>query len=551
MSVHQTHLAQLRICLAQINTTAGDISGNKQRIVSAIEQAQKDRADLVVFPELTLCGYGCGDWLLHDYFIDACLSTLNEIVPKCTDLVAVIGLPRTAPVGTDGQPRCYNSAAVIQYGKLVGFYDKQALPNYLIFDEVRHFAAGQGDGVFSLTINNKDIAIGVSICEDLWHEAQAVKQQAGNGADLLINLGASPYALGKPERRHQQFAQTARELNKPLVYVNAIGGQDDLVFDGHSGLVHGDNSEQLPGFQEAIQSHTLNQLAGRSVDKNPLADLYAALRLSLKDYIHKNGFSQVILGLSGGIDSALVATLAADALGADKVHALLLPSKYSSDHSVNDAQALAKNLGIQAEIVPIKTAHEVFEKQLTPHFKNYHRGLTDENLQARIRGLLLMAFSNNHNKLVLATSNKSESAVGYSTLYGDMVGGFAPIIDVYKTEVYALCRYRNQQSPVIPENIISKPPSAELRPDQKDSDSLPDYDVLDAILNAYIEQRQSPQAIAAVLEIDQAVVIDVINKVNRAEYKRRQGAIGPSVSAMKLGADRRMPLTFNYNQSQS
>lgn len=549
MSAQQTHIAQLRICLAQINTTAGDISGNQQRIVSAVEQAQKDRADLIVFPELTLCGYGCGDWLLHDYFIEDCLSAVNEIVPKCSDLVAVIGLPRTAPVGEDGQPRCYNSAAVIQNGQLLGFYDKQALPNYLIFDEVRYFVVGQGDGVFSLTINNQDITIGVSICEDLWHEARAVKQQAEMGADLLINLGASPYALGKPECRHQQFAQTARELNKPLVYVNAIGGQDELVFDGHSGLVHGDNSEQLPGFQEAIQSHTLNQLVGRSVDKNPLADLYAALRLSLKDYVHKNGFSEVILGLSGGIDSALVATLAADALGTDKVHALLLPSQYSSDHSIEDAQALAKNLGIQAEIVPIKTAHDVFEKQLTPHFKDYHRGLTDENLQARIRGLLLMAFSNNHNKLVLATSNKSESAVGYSTLYGDMVGGFSPIIDVYKTQVFALSRYRNELSPVIPDNIITKPPSAELRPDQKDSDSLPDYDVLDGILNAYIEQRQSPQAIADILGLDRAVVMDVIHKVNRSEYKRFQATIGPAVSGMKLGTDRRMPMTFRYNHA--
>lgn len=547
MSGHQTNIAQLRICLAQINTTAGDISGNQQRIVSAVEQAQKDRADLIVFPELTISGYGCGDWLLHDYFIEDCLSAVNEIVPKCSDLVAVIGLPRTALVGEDGQPRCYNSAAVIQNGQLLGFYDKQALPNYLIFDEVRHFVVGQGDGVFSLTINNQDIALGVSICEDLWHEARAVKQQAEMGADLLINLGASPYALGKPERRHQQFAQTARELNKPLVYVNAIGGQDELVFDGHSGLVHGDNSEQLPGFQEAIKSHTLNQLAGRSVDKNPLADLYAALRLSLKDYVHKNGFNEVILGLSGGIDSALVATLAADALGADKVHALLLPSKYSSDHSVDDAQQLANNLGIQSEIVPIMNAHSVIEDELSERFDDYHRGLTDENLQARIRGLLLMAFSNNHNKLVLATSNKSESAVGYSTLYGDMVGGFAPIIDVYKTQVFALCQFRNEQNPVIPENIIIKPPSAELRPDQKDSDSLPDYDILDAILNAYIEQRQSPQSIAKVLELEQSVVMDVIHKVNHSEYKRYQAAIGPAVSGMKLGTDRRMPMTFRYN----
>lgn len=547
MTAKELHIAQLRICLAQINTTAGDVRGNQQRILSAIEQAQQDRADMIVFPELTLSGYGCGDWLLHDYFIADCLNALNKIVPRCTNLVAVIGLPRTAPVGEDGQPRCYNSAAVIHNGELLGFYDKQALPNYLIFDETRHFVPGSGDGVFQINRHDKDISLGVSICEDLWHQAQAVKNQAQHGAELLINLGASPYALGKPERRHQQFAETARDLNKPLVYVNAIGGQDDLLFDGHSGLINGDSSEQLPGFVEAIETHTLNQLTGRNVDKNPLSDLYAALVLSIRDYCRKNGFQEVILGLSGGIDSALVAVLAADALGSDKVHTLLLPSKYSSDHSVDDAQKLAKNLGIQYDIVPIKAAHGVLEDQLSEHFDDYHRGLTDENLQARIRGLLVMAFSNNRNKLVLATSNKSESAVGYSTLYGDMVGGFAPIIDVYKTQVFALSRYRNGLSPVIPDNIITKPPSAELRPDQKDSDSLPDYDVLDAILNAYIEQRQSPQSIAKVLELEQSVVMDVIHKVNRSEYKRYQAAIGPAVSGMKLGTDRRMPMTFRYN----
>ncbi|MFV0544233.1 MAG: NAD+ synthase [Marinicella pacifica] len=547
MTAQEKHIAQLRICLAQINTTAGDICGNQKRILNAIEQAQKDRADMIVFTELTLSGYGCGDWLLHDYFVGDCLHALNEIVPKCTDLVAVIGLPRTAPVGEDGQPRCYNSAAIIHYGELLGFYDKQALPNYLIFDEVRHFSPGSGDGIFQINLQGKDISLGVSICEDLWHQAQAVKNQADLGADLLVNLGASPYALCKPERRHQQFAETARYLNKPLVYVNAIGGQDDLLFDGHSGLIHGDSSEQLPGFVEAIETHTLNQLTGRNVDKNPLSDLYAALVLSIRDYCRKNGFQEVILGLSGGIDSALVAVLVADAIGPDKVHALLLPSKYSSDHSVDDAQKLADNLGIQYDIVPIKAAHDVLEDQLSERFDVYHRGLTDENLQARIRGLMLMAFSNNQNKLVLATSNKSETAVGYSTLYGDMVGGFAPIIDVYKTQVYALCQYRNEQQPVIPENIITKPPSAELRPDQKDSDSLPDYDILDAILNAYIEQRQSPQSIAKVLELEQSVVMDVIQKVNRSEYKRYQAAIGPAVSGMKLGTDRRMPMTFRYN----
>lgn len=537
----------MRICLAQINTTAGDITGNSERIRAAIKKARIDMADIVVFPELTLSGYGCGDWLLHDYFIADCLTALDDIVPQCTDIVAVIGLPRTAPVAEDGQPRCYNSAAVIQNGQLLGFYDKQALPNYLIFDEVRHFVPGHSDGIFEVSIQNKDTTIGVSICEDLWHDAQAVKQQARLGASLLLNLGASPYVLGKPERRHQQFAQTARELNKPLVYVNAIGGQDDLTFDGHSGLVNGSLSEQLPGFKEVVETHELNQLAGRNQNKNPMAELYDALVLSLTDYIHKNGFSEVILGLSGGIDSALVATLASDALGADKVHALLLPSQYSSDHSVDDAQTLVDNLGIRSDIVSIKSGHDIFENQLTPYFDNYHQGLTDENLQARIRGLLLMAFSNNQNKLVLATSNKSESAVGYSTLYGDMVGGFSPIIDVYKTQVYALCQYRNEQSPVIPENIINKPPSAELRPDQKDSDSLPDYDVLDAILSAYIEQRQSPQAIASVLELDPKVVNDIITKVNRNEYKRYQAAIGPAVSGMKLGTDRRMPMTFRYS----
>jgi len=548
MSYQETHIAQLRICLAQINTVAGDINVNQQRVLRAVEQAQQDSADIIVFPELTLSGYGCGDWLLHDYFIADCLKGLNEIVPQCTNLIAVIGLPRQAPVGEDGQPRCYNSAAIIQNGELLGFYDKQALPNYLIFDETRHFVPGSGDGVFQVNLNNNETSLGVSICEDLWNEAKTVKNQADQGADLLINLGASPYALGKPERRHQQFAETARQLNKPLVYVNAIGGQDDLLFDGHSGLINGDSSEQLPGFQEAMETHEFNQLAGRNVDKNPLADLYNALVLSIRDYCRKNGFREVILGLSGGIDSALVATLAVDALGADKVYALLLPSRYSSDHSVDDAQQLADNLGIQSDIVPIMNAHSLIEGELTERFDDYHRGLTDENLQARIRGLLVMAFSNNHNKLVLATSNKSESAVGYSTLYGDMVGGFAPIIDVYKTQVFALSRYRNELSPVIPDNIITKPPSAELRPDQKDSDNLPDYDVLDAILNAYIEQRQSPHAIAHVLELDQSVVMDVINKVDRSEYKRRQGAIGPSVSGMKFGADRRMPLTFNYQK---
>jgi len=539
----------MRICLAQINSHVGDIIGNQKRIISAIKQAQNEQAEIIVFPELTLSGYGCGDWLLHDYFISACEQALEAIIKAASHLIVVVGLPRSAPPSTDGQPRCYNSAAIIENAKLLGFYDKQKRPNYLLFNEPRHFIAGQQLGNFKVNLKHREINLGISICEDIWHQAEPVAAQVAAGAELLINLGASPYAIGKPNTRQQSFTATAKRFNRPLVYLNAVGGQDDLLFDGHSGVITAQASQSLAGFREEIKTIDIKQIktADRLNQDDDNKQLYQALTLAVRDYVYKNGFKHVALGLSGGIDSALVATLAADALGANNVTAIMMPSQYSSQHSISDSEQLARNLGIKTHTLSIEKTHQLFAQQLTPLFADYHQGLTDENIQARIRGLMLMAYANNQNCLVLATSNKSESMVGYSTLYGDMVGGFAPIIDVYKAQVYALCNQRNQLNPVIPQNIIDKPPSAELKPDQKDSDSLPDYDVLDAILTAFIEQRKDPLVIAKQLNTPISEIKAIIQKVNRSEYKRRQGAIGPSVSAMKSGTDRRLPITFRPN----
>jgi len=535
----------IRVMMAQINTLVGDIPGNTQRVIDvALEARNRHRADAVLFPELTLSGYPPEDLLLRPSIRNRIEAAIRRICDEVRDIHVVVGYPRYRDGGL------YNMAGVIYNGEVIAEYGKQCLPNYQVFDEMRYFVAGDGPCVFSL----KGVPVALTVCEDLWHSGPAL-QVAERNARLMLNLNASPFHLDKSRQRLQLLSERARQANCPILYLNQVGGQDELIFDGGSKVVAADGSHLFQGrffeedfylvdYQDDDQS-----LSVPGEESTPFPSVeqsaYDALVLGVRDYVNKNGFKGVVLGLSGGIDSAVTLAVAVDALGADRVEAVMMPFRYTSSMSLEDAEAEANILGVRYSVISIEPMFEAFMTQLEDEFSGMARDTTEENLQARCRGVLLMAISNKKGYLVLTTGNKSEMAVGYSTLYGDMAGGFDVLKDVPKTLVYRIADYRNGLSPAIPQRVIDRPPSAELAPDQKDQDSLPDYDVLDRILELYIERDYSAHAIIAE-GFDEAVVNRVIRLVDINEYKRRQAPVGVRITQRGFGRDRRYPITSGW-----
>jgi len=534
----------MKIQLAQIAPRVGDMRGNVRLITEAMARAEASLCDLVVLPELAVTGYPPEDLLLRPAFMDEVEKAVEAIVQASRNCCVVFGSPRR-----DGRALC-NSAILARHGRMIGCYDKQRLPNYGVFDEQRYFTAGHGD---QFVFEVGEWRIGIGICEDLWHDELAAKQ-AGLGCDVWLNLNASPFHADKQAAREELVAHRARQFRAPVVYVNPVGGQDEIVFDGGSHVVDGGGAllMRAPMFEPWQGIFDLGSVGSVNIaalpDKAEL--IYRALVMGVADYVLRNGCKQTVIGLSGGIDSALTAAVAVDALGAENVLGVLLPSRYSSDHSITDAVALVDYLGIDAITLPIADGVDAVEDTLAETFAAWNKSqadVTEENVQARMRGVLLMAISNKTGRMLLTTGNKSEMAVGYATLYGDMAGGFAVLKDVYKTQVFELCRWLNRDREVIPWNTIKKPPSAELRPDQKDSDSLPDYDVLDAILKATIEERLSVEEIAA-RGYDVAEVKRVVRMLHLAEYKRRQAPPGVKITERAFGRDRRYPITHGFRE---
>ncbi len=574
----------IRIALAQINPTVGDFAGNTAKIIANIERARAAGADIVAFPELSLPGYPPEDLLLKPQFIKANLEALDEIIAASRGIVTIAGfIAKTNDI--------HNAAAVICDGELKGVYHKAYLPNYGVFDEYRYFQAGERAPIFAYG----DVLIGVNICEDIWYPGGPTQIQALAGAQLVINISASPYYAGKGYDRERMLATRAEDNAVALAYVNLVGGQDELIFDGDSLVIDERGRVVARGkvFEEDLIIADINadrvfkerlhdprrrqeriefvsagigverivlreQLPERTVraeipsliEPRPerVEEVYRALVMGTRDYVRKNGFERVIIGLSGGVDSALTACVAVDALGAEQVTCVFMPTRFSSFESGRDAAQLAKNLGVAYHVIPIEETFEQYLKMLQPVFDHTPMGVAEENIQARIRGNILMALSNKFGALVLSTGNKSEVSVGYCTLYGDMAGGFALLKDVPKTLVYDLCAYRNRRDgqPVIPEYIITRPPSAELRENQKDTDALPPYEVLDAILELYVEEDLSVEAIVAE-GFDEETVRWVIKHVDLNEYKRRQAAPGIKITTRAFGRDRRMPITNKFH----
>lgn len=539
----------MRVAGAQINVTVGDIEGNASRIADAMTWAAGEGADVLLTPELSLVGYPPEDLVHRADFIAANLAALESLAEASGETAVVVGhlvpvVDATHSGAVDSRPRdVANAASILRGGRVVGTYKKVVLPNYGVFDEDRNFAPGTEPArVWDLDGRT----VGLSICEDIWLDGGPPEKQAAAGAEMLLNINASPYHRGKAAEREAMLARRARDTGVPVVYVNLVGGQDELVFDGASVVIdaEGEVVHRSPQFEE--DRFVYEGGSGTVVPLlDPVEEVYRALVTGLRDYVKKNGFRGVALGLSGGIDSALTAVIAVDALGPDAVWGLSMPSRYSSQHSMDDAMALAANLGIRCDTVPIDGVFSAFNEALEPLFRGTEPGIAEENLQARIRGALLMGVSNRFGHMVLATGNKSETAVGYSTLYGDMVGGFAPLKDVFKTLVYDLARWRNGEASVIPESTMEKPPSAELRPGQLDSDSLPPYPKLDPILERYVERDMGIEAIVAE-GFDPQTVALVANLVDRSEYKRRQSAPGPKITTKAFGKDRRLPMTNAY-----
>jgi NAD+ synthase (glutamine-hydrolysing) len=531
----------LRIALAQLNLLVGDIEGNAGRIINAAARARDEQqADLIVFPELTLTGYPPEDLLLRnelDIRVEASLDTLCRSINGIT---AVVGYPKQREDGL------YNSAGVIRDGQIIAEYDKCLLPNYSVFDEKRYFEPGDEPCVVDID----GLRIGITICEDIWYREPAEKAKEA-GAEILVNLNASPFHKGKSVEREELVSRRAQETGLPVVYVNLVGGQDELVFDGGSFVANAKGAVVMRTafFKEAqplIEFDGLEPIPSEVIrHQSDEAEIYEALVLGTSDYVEKNGFKGALVGLSGGIDSALTLAIAVDALGADRVEAVLMPSRYTSDMSNEDAVKEAERLGVAYRVIPIEPAFETFLEMLEPEFRNLPEDTTEENIQARCRGIVLMAISNKTGRMLLSTGNKSEMSVGYATLYGDMAGGFAPIKDVPKTMVYRLAEYRNRGGEVIPRRVIERPPSAELKADQKDSDSLPDYDVLDAILLRYIEQDQCVERIIQD-GYDPQVVRRVASMVDNNEYKRRQAPPGVRITRRAFGRDRRYPITSGF-----
>ena len=545
----------VRVAGAQLNFVVGDVAGNEERAAEAMAWAEGVGADVLLLPELALNGYPPEDLVLRRDFVDAGIEGRDRLAARSGATAVVVGfVDRAAPVprgAADALDRnVANAAAILQNGELVGVYHKVLLPNYGVFDEDRYFSVGTDPGA---TWDLGDLSVGVSICEDIWLPDGPPAAQAAAGAQILLNINASPFHRGKAAEREEMIVERAVAAGAPVVYLNLVGGQDELVFDGGSLVVAADGSviHRSPQFEEDRFVVDV-PLAGEPVDHVDLPpfldsteEVYRALTIGLGDYVRKNGFQSVVLGLSGGIDSALTAAIAVDALGPESVWGLAMPSRFSSQHSIDDARKLASNLGIRFDIVPIDEVYAAYLEALAPLFADMPFGVAEENLQARARGAILMAISNKHSPMVVATGNKSEMAAGYSTLYGDMVGGYSVLKDVFKTLVYELARWRNKDGEVIPQNSIDKPPSAELRPDQKDSDSLPPYEVLDAILESYIEDDCSVTDIIA-MGHDSALVARVVGMVDRNEYKRRQAAPGVKITTKAFGKDRRLPITNRY-----
>lgn len=528
----------MKVAIAQLNCVVGDIAGNVKKILNSAAQAKNEGATLIITPELSICGYCPEDLLLRDDFLDACQQGVQALSKAIQGITLVVGHPFV----TNG--KCYNAASVIENGHVMATYHKQALPNYQVFDEKRYFESGSDVCVF----NHHGTTVGLLICEDVWVTGPALAAKAA-GAEWLVALNASPYYVHKQAKRYDVLKARVEETALPVVYVNMVGGQDELVFDGASCVINqtAEVTQQLPFFEEAIdyvtfsdQTSPVKQCLSASMDDE--AAVYRALTLGLKDYMSKNGFKKAVLGLSGGVDSALTLAVAVDALGADNVHAVMMPSDYTASMSVEDAKAMATGLGVKYTEVAIKPMFEAYRAALQPMFDGLAEDATEENIQARVRGMLLMAMSNKFGSLVLTTGNKSEMAVGYCTLYGDMAGGFAVLKDVAKTLVYRLCRYRNRQKEIIPERIITRAPSAELRPDQTDQDSLPPYETLDAIIEAYVEQDLALDDIVA-LGFDATVVKRVIWLIDINEYKRQQAPVGTRITHRGFGKDRRLPIT--------
>jgi NAD+ synthase (glutamine-hydrolysing) len=568
----------------------GDLDGNVARILAAIDEAQEAGCDLAVFPELAITGYPPEDLLLKPGFVADNQAALEAVAAHTRRCVSVIGF-------VDAARDLHNAAAVCAHGEVRGVYRKRELPNYAVFDEIRYFTPG--DEPLQL-YRVRGVRVGVSICEDAWNPMGAIAQHAAGGADLIVNLNASPYYEGRLAERERMLATRAADASCALVYVNQVGGQDELVFDGASMAVDasGELVARFPQFAEGVWTFDLDvrpafrkrlvdprgrrpaaalpvvdlassaspdlslaadptpvdgvvggPVGGTSITAvlEPDAEVYQALVTGTRDYVEKNGFRDVVIGLSGGIDSSIVATIATDALGPDRVHGVAMPSRYSSEHSLDDAAVLAKQLGIDHQVIPIEGAHAALLDALAPALEGRDADLTEENIQSRIRGVLLMALSNKFGWLVLTTGNKSETAVGYSTLYGDTAGGYAVIKDVLKTRVYDLCRWRNAKAgyDLVPEHVLTKPPSAELRPDQRDDQSLPAYEDLDPILRGYVEHDATVADLVAV-GFDRKLVERIVQLVDRAEYKRRQSPPGVRVTAKAFGKDRRLPITSVY-----
>jgi NAD+ synthase (glutamine-hydrolysing) len=567
-------VARLRIAACQLNTVVGDLDGNLAAVLEALEGAEAAGCDLAVFPELALTGYPPEDLLLKPGFIADNLEALDKLAARTGRCAAVVGF-------VDGDRDLYNAAAVCSLGSVQGVYQKRLLPNYSVFDEQRYFTPGTGELQLYLI---GGVRVGVSICEDAWSPTGPIADEAAGGAELVVNINASPYYAGRLAERERMLATRAADASCALVYVNQVGGQDELVFDGASLVVdlNGDLVARAPQFVEHTMVFDLEVRAAfrkRLLDPRgrrpatplpevpvtaepqpnegrlrfelaeplaPVREVYEALVLGTRDYVRKNDFTDVVIGMSGGIDSSLVTVIAVDALGAEHVHGVSMPSRYSSEGSRKDARDLAEAVGIDFRVIPIEPAYSAFLEMLRPSFEGLPDDISEENLQSRVRGVTLMALSNKFGWLVLATGNKSEIATGFATIYGDMVGGFAVIKDVPKLMVYELCRDRNARGAVIPESVLTKPPSAELRPDQRDDQSLPPYEELDPVLEAYVEDDLTA---AELIEAgyDPNLVRTVVRLVDRAEYKRRQAPPGVRVTPKAFGKDRRVPITNRYS----
>ncbi|MGR9071715.1 MAG: NAD+ synthase [Gammaproteobacteria bacterium] len=535
---------KLKIALAQINLLVGGIDENRDKIVrTAIEARDRLEADAVVFPELTVTAYPPEDLLLRPDFVNSAKRALQSIAESVFGIVVVVGFPEAA------EGKLFNSAAVIRDGKVRAVYRKNKLPNYGVFDEMRYFTPGEEICVFDLN----GVEIGLSICEDIWTEG-VVERSRQAGAEILFNLNASPFHAGKIYEREKIVRERIRATSIPVVYVNQVGGQDELVFDGASFVMNakgeavfraGEFEESLTGIEFDCSGRPEPVAAECAPPYSEVASEYRALVLGIRDYVAKNGFHGAVLGLSGGIDSALTLALAVDALGKDRVEAVLMPSRYTRDMSIEDAELEARVLGTKYHVIPIEPAVAAFGEMLEGIFAGTGKDTTEENIQARCRGVILMAISNKQGRLLLTTGNKSEMSVGYATLYGDMAGGFAPLKDVPKLLVYRLAEYRNGIAPVIPERVITRPPSAELAPEQKDEDSLPPYAVLDPILERYVEKDQSAEEIIAAGYAEEHVK-RAISLVDRNEYKRRQSPPGIRITPRAFGRDRRYPITSGY-----